>query len=937
MATGYSVGIILRNFEHVRNGSGGSEFTIKKGQRLLLMESPHTEWWKFTLEANEEKNKRSSGLIPRGYTQEVRSVSAATACKGFVAQADGDLTITERESLLVYCVEGDWALVKSAQATGYVPTECVKLNKKIDQVIARLDFNATDPGELSFKKGETLAVLDRKYEHWWLCKNESDMLGMVPCNHVKVHSRFGSRSSSTEGATKPTISRQSTPISTPIGKKTAAREVVSQLVGRGCKDLTSELNLALFGEYPITHGGFSDIYRGFLLDGTRVAIKALRISADSINQDPKHLKRAARELHTWGKCSHPNVIPLLGLAIFRDRIGMVAPWMAHGSLPRYLTRVPGVDRFKMCIQICEGLAYLHQIGIIHCDLKGANVLVSDEGIPALTDFGNSLLIDRTLGFTQTTSGPSFTVRWSAAEIFEEDALHTEASDVYALGMTIYETMAGKIPYEGKNDTVVLRLVTVKKEFPERLQAMPNDGGNTDRLWKLLTMCWSFEPAARPSAAVVGESMRAIVSNAKTPILQPTSINDQNGPVRFISESGESQRREGNIQERKAEEEQPSEQLGTLEEKEAAKLRNAQAEELVQAVRQERFALPPIPDPEELTLALYSDPSPVDTTSSEGTIYQKAVAHLHANPLPRPPKESRRMSASSESSSCRTSTASADEPSATHTAGAARRAWANNLKAEWDSRGAHATHTADAARRAWANNLKAEWDRRGAHEEHHTHLHPNPYPPSSSRPYYCYRPASAEDIAHAEAMAAARRAEEIRRNQKHQEEIKYRERQAARAAREARETDPARKAFEEERKRLEEERRKKEEERRGNEEQVVIAAWQRYERGWQDLTNGVNAEGRPLTFYDIPWPVSMPARSFEELQSAAIEKFLLSPCHSTTKTRKVRLFNALKQWHIDAFTRSLGDRLEESHRTVIFTAVNSVMRTIIKLRNKDTDS
>ncbi|CAE6466137.1 unnamed protein product [Rhizoctonia solani] len=381
---------------------------------------------------------------------------------------------------------------------------------------------------------------------------------------------------------------------------------------------------------------------------------------------------------------------------------------------------------------------------------------------------------------------------------------------------------------------------------------------------------------------------------------------------------ESQWLENNIQKRKAEEERQSlkraqeeeaERLRKLEEEEeAAKLRAAQAEELAQAARLERFALPPIPDPEELSLALYSDPSSDNTTSDDT---DKALARLGAGPLPRPPRESsRRMSAtSSESGSTkRMSTASAEEP-------------------------AH-VYTADAARRAWANNLKSEWDRRGAHEEHYTHLHPDPppnrrHPPQRSPSFsYRYQPASPE------AIAAARRAEEVRRYQEHQEEVKRRERQAARAAKEAREAAAARKAFEEERRRLEEERKKQAEERKKNEEQVVIAAWARYERGWQDLINGVNAEGRPLTFYEIPWPVSMPARSFEELQSSAIEKFLLSPCHSPTKTRKMRLRAALMQWHPDKFAQRFVDRIEESHRTAILAAVNSVARTITELMNKE---
>ncbi|KAH7322186.1 kinase-like domain-containing protein [Rhizoctonia solani] len=381
----------------------------------------------------------------------------------------------------------------------------------MEQVIALLDYNATEPGELSFKKGESLTVLDRKYEHWWLCKSANSMFGVVPCNHVKPSNYSRTRFVSIESAKRPVIRRQSTPIS----RNMAAKEVVSQLVTHGCQDLTGRLAISSFSEYPAFHGGFSDIYQDLLLNGTQVAVKALRVSVESISQDLKHLKHAARELHTWSRCRHPNVIPLLGLAIFRDRIGMVSPWMAYGNLPRYLTSEPGVNRLNMCIQICEGLSYLHEIQITHCDLKGANVLVSNEGVPILTDFGNSSLTDRTLGFTETTSSPSFTVRWSAAEIIEEKTSHTEASDVYALGMTIYETMTGQVPYQGKSESNVILLMTVKKELPDRPEV-----GISDELWGLLAVCYSFEPAARPSAAEVVEAMRAI------------SVNQEHAKVRY---------------------------------------------------------------------------------------------------------------------------------------------------------------------------------------------------------------------------------------------------------------------------------------------------------------------------------------------------------------------------------------------------------------------
>ncbi|KAF8596234.1 kinase-like protein, partial [Ceratobasidium sp. AG-I] len=98
-----------------------------------------------------------------------------------------------------------------------------------------------------------------------------------------------------------------------------------------------------------------------------------------------------REIHTWSKCDHPNVLKLLGLVEFRDQIGMVSPWMKEGNLVHYLQREPGANRLNIASPFADGLSYLHRQGIVHGDLKGANILVSDSGVPLLTDFGNATL------------------------------------------------------------------------------------------------------------------------------------------------------------------------------------------------------------------------------------------------------------------------------------------------------------------------------------------------------------------------------------------------------------------------------------------------------------------------------------------------------------------------------------------------------------------
>ncbi|CAE6450687.1 unnamed protein product [Rhizoctonia solani] len=287
----------------------------------------------------------------------------------------------------------------------------------------------------------------------------------------------------------------------PISRQMPAHKVVSRLVEHGCEDLSELVDASTFAEHPVAIGGLSDIYRGHLIDGRLVAVKALRIAAQ---------QSIARELHTWGKCKHPNVLPLYGLATFRDRIGMVSPWMSKGTLPQYLAANPGADRRGLCIQICEGLAHMHKNEIIHGDLKGANVLIDDQNNAVLADFGSSTLKDQSLKFTQAASGRTFTVRWSAPElVIASDCKHTKASDVFALGMTIYEVLTGKVPYHEIKDVAPVILRIAQRGTPTRPVTIPDNHESGEMLWTLFTLCWEYAPEGRPVATKVSEMMKAI--------------------------------------------------------------------------------------------------------------------------------------------------------------------------------------------------------------------------------------------------------------------------------------------------------------------------------------------------------------------------------------------------------------------------------------------
>ncbi|KAG8727909.1 hypothetical protein FRC11_012199 [Ceratobasidium sp. 423] len=191
---------------------------------------------------------------------------------------------------------------------------------------------------------------------------------------------------------------------------------------------------------------------------------------------------------------------------------MVAPWVEYGGLLAYIGANPTTDRCKLCMQVADGLAYMHSLGIAHGDIKGDNVVVSKGGIAKITDFGCATMKrEFPVAFTATDS-LHYSVRWAvpsqAPELFLDDGAANFETDVYALGMTILETLTGNVPYKDRADMAVIHAVLVRKLQPARpLEHIPQNAKG-DELWGLLECCWSYEPKNRPKASDVRDSVSA---------------------------------------------------------------------------------------------------------------------------------------------------------------------------------------------------------------------------------------------------------------------------------------------------------------------------------------------------------------------------------------------------------------------------------------------
>ncbi|CUA75625.1 hypothetical protein RSOLAG22IIIB_05990 [Rhizoctonia solani] len=330
--------------------------------------------------------------------------------------------------------------------------------------------------------------------------------------------------STTTGATngpplvRPTGTPQLNPVSDILSEdiahpsKMSIHEMFEYLTRSGCPDLTQSINPNGYSKRSIATGGFGDIYKGKLNDGTPIAIKVWRSRAldEELGKDGK---RAMREIYNWSQLDHENVQKLLGVVMFDERLGMVSKWMERGNLHEYLQKNPGVDPYPLCIQVAQGVEYLHDRNMVHGDLKAINVLVSSDHKLKLTDFDYSIMAESTV-FSQTTRMGGGTFRWMAPELIldlEGDQQRNKRTDIYALGMTFFEIISGTVPYhpQCKNDTGVYHAVR-KKQFPRRDPAFFGSDRRGDRMWALLMRCWDHDPAARPTATEATVLLQTLV-------------------------------------------------------------------------------------------------------------------------------------------------------------------------------------------------------------------------------------------------------------------------------------------------------------------------------------------------------------------------------------------------------------------------------------------
>ncbi len=277
---------------------------------------------------------------------------------------------------------------------------------------------------------------------------------------------------------------------------------------------------------PVGRGGFAVVYRGWQPEYQRhVAVKVLEPSTD-----PAVVGRFRREVRAMGAVSdHPNVVPIYGAGVVDGRGYMVMPLLSGGTLDDKIRSGPldAPEVVRIGRALADALAASHQIGLLHRDVKPANVLFTAYGDPQLADFGIARFADATATYT----GFAATVAYAAPEVLQGEPA-TPASDVYSLGATLHAALRGEAPFRRVDgEPAVATAMRVLSDEPAHLKA----AGVPAALAAVVERAMAKDPAHRyPTAQALRHALDDVdlgIATRKRPTAAATIVATEPSPAR----------------------------------------------------------------------------------------------------------------------------------------------------------------------------------------------------------------------------------------------------------------------------------------------------------------------------------------------------------------------------------------------------------------------
>ena len=242
---------------------------------------------------------------------------------------------------------------------------------------------------------------------------------------------------------------------------------------------------------PLGAGGMAVVYKAQdLALGRLVAVKILR---EPHTNDPEFLARFQQEARAAANLAHPNIVTVHDFGRDGGRNYIVMEYIEGKDLK---TLIKEGSPFKpdraldIAIQICAGIGYAHRAGLVHCDVKPQNILVTPDGRVKVTDFG----IAKAMASIQP--GETTDVVWGSPQYYSPEQAAgeapTPASDVYSIGIVMYEMLAGRLPFVASTQQA-LAMMHLRDEPPRLTLFNPS---LPEALERVVHKVLAKEPSAR---------------------------------------------------------------------------------------------------------------------------------------------------------------------------------------------------------------------------------------------------------------------------------------------------------------------------------------------------------------------------------------------------------------------------------------------------------
>jgi serine/threonine protein kinase len=203
-------------------------------------------------------------------------------------------------------------------------------------------------------------------------------------------------------------------------------------------------------------GGMATVYKAYDTRLERdVAVKIIRRGLFGEDVLERMLKRFEREAKALARLTHPNIVPVIDYGEHEGAPYLVMPYLPGGTLKQRLgTLMPWQEAVRILLPIAQALDYAHEQNIIHRDIKPSNILLTKKGQPMLSDFGIAKILESEDTQTLTGTGAGVgTPEYMAPEQWTGQA--TKQSDIYSLGVVLYELVTGRKPYTADTPAAIL--------------------------------------------------------------------------------------------------------------------------------------------------------------------------------------------------------------------------------------------------------------------------------------------------------------------------------------------------------------------------------------------------------------------------------------------------------------------------------------------------